>query len=75
MEDPDLAKLARDYIRTEAKLNTLRPQLYAKIYAYWKAHSERRGWQTELVKATGLTRERIRQIIAAEEKRRESGAE
>jgi ribosomal protein L13E len=75
MEDADLAKLAKDYVRTEAKLNTLRPQLYAGIYAYSKKHGDRRGWQTELVKATGLTRERIRQIIAAEDKRREQNAE
>ena len=73
MEDADLAKLARDYVRTEAKLLNLRPRLYAGIYAYYKAHGDRRGWQTELVKATGLTRERIRQIIAAEERRREGG--
>lgn len=70
MEDADLAKLAKDYVRTEAKLNALRPRLYAGIYAYWQTHGSRRGWQTELVKATELTRERIRQIIAAEEKRR-----
>ena len=69
MEDADLEKLARDYVRTEAKLNKLRPKLYAGIYAYSRTHSGRRGWQTELVNATGLTRERIRQIIAAEEKR------
>lgn len=72
MEDPELEKLAKDYVRTEAKLNDLRPRLYAGIYAYSKAHGSRRGWQTELVQATGLTRERIRQIIAAEEKRREA---
>jgi ribosomal protein L13E len=70
MEDPELEKLARDYTRAEAKANDLRPRLYARIYAYQQKHGERRGWQTELVKATGLTRERIRQIIAAEEKRR-----
>jgi hypothetical protein len=70
MEDADLAKLARDYVRTEARLNTLRPQLYARIYAYWEKHGERRGWQTELVNTTKLTRERIRQIIDAEKKRR-----
>jgi hypothetical protein len=70
MEDPELEKLAKDYIRTEARLNELRPRLYAGIYAYHLAHGQRRGWQTELVKATGLTRERIRQIIALEEKRR-----
>nr|WP_221374515.1 hypothetical protein [Actinoplanes polyasparticus] len=70
MEDADLEKLARDYVRTEAKLIRLRPQLYAGIYAYKQAHGSRRGWQTELVNATGLTRERIRQIIDAEEKRR-----
>lgn len=71
MEDADLAKLARDYVRTEAKLLSLRPRLYAGIYAYYKAHGDRRGWQTELVQSTKLTRERIRQIIAAEEKRQQ----
>lgn len=70
MEDPELEKLARDYTRAEAKVNELRPRLYAKIYAYRELHGGRRGWQTELVKTTGLTRERIRQIIAIEEKRR-----
>lgn len=69
MEDAELEKLAKDYTRAEAKANELRPRLYAGIYAYKRAHGDRRGWQTELVKATGLTRERIRQIIAAEEKR------
>ena len=70
MEDAELEKLARDYVRAEAKANELRPKLYAGIYNYKLAHGNRRGWQTELVKATGLTRERIRQIITAEEKRR-----
>ena len=70
MEDPELEKLAKDYVRAETKANELRPRLYARIYEYRKTHGERRGWQTELVKTTGLTRERIRQIIAAEEKRR-----
>jgi hypothetical protein len=70
MEDAALEQLAKDYVRAEAKANELRPRLYAGIYEYKLAHGERRGWQTELVKATGLTRERIRQIIAAEEKRR-----
>lgn len=71
MEDPELEKIARDYTRAEAKANELRPRLYSGIYEYREAHGHRRGWQTELVKATGLTRERIRQIIAAEERRRE----
>lgn len=74
MEDPDLEKLAKDYVRTEAKLNTLRPQLYARIYAYWESHGDRRGWQTELVNTTKLTRERIRQIIDIEKKRRKEGS-
>ncbi len=74
MEDPDLEKLAKDYVRTEAKLKALRPQLYARIYAYWETHGGRRGWQTELADTTKLTRERIRQIIDAEKKRREGEA-
>lgn len=75
MEDPELEKLAREYTRAEAKANELRPRLYAGIYAYKQAHGHRRGWQAELVNATGLTRERIRQIIAAEEKRRPGSSE
>jgi len=70
MDDAELEKLARDYASYEAKADKLRPRLYAGIYEYKQAHGSRRGWQTELVKKTGLTRERIRQIIAAEEKRR-----
>jgi hypothetical protein len=70
MDDPELAKLAKDYNRAEAKANELRPRLYARIYDYKVTHGERRGWQTELVRLTGLTRERIRQIVAIEEKRR-----
>lgn len=71
MEDPDLEKIARDYNRAKAKMTELRPRLYERIYLYSKTYGDRRGWQTDLVKTTGLTREQIRQIIAAEEKRRE----
>lgn len=70
VEDAELEQLVKDYTQAEAKANDLRPKVYAGLYAYKQAHGHRRGWQTELVKATGLTRERIRQIIAAEEKRR-----
>lgn len=70
MDDAELEKLARDYARHEAKADELRPRLYAGLYEYKQANKDRRGWQTELVQKTGLTRERIRQIIAAEEKRR-----
>jgi len=70
MDDDELWKLAHDYGRAEAKANELRPRLYAGIYEYKEIHGAERGWQTALVERTGLTRERIRQIIAAEEKRR-----
>lgn len=70
MDLADLQNLATDYTQAEARANQLRPKLYAALYDYKAVHGQRRGWQTELVKATGLTRERIRQIIAAEETRR-----
>ena len=70
MDDAELEKLAKDYSRAEAKADELRPRLYAGIYEYKAIHGDRRGWQQELVHKTGLTRERIRQIIAAEERRR-----
>lgn len=69
----ELKKVAADYTRAEAKANQLRPRLYQLIWDYKVAHGERRGWQTQLVQITGLTRERIRQIITAEEKRRAAG--
>jgi ribosomal protein L13E len=72
MERAQIAKLAKAYNRAESTADELRPQLYASIYEYKLEHGDRRGWQTELVQDTGLTRERIRQIIAAEEKRRSS---
>lgn len=69
MDDAELEKLANAYKRAEAKADELRPQVFAAIYAYKQAHGDRRGWQTDLVNMTGLTRERIRQIVVAEEKR------
>jgi hypothetical protein len=72
MDEAELEKLAKDYARAEARADELRPRLYAGIYEYKEIHGERRGWQSELVKKTGLTRERIRQIVVAEEKRRAS---
>lgn len=70
MDDEDLWKIAHDYARAEASADRLRPRLYAGIYEYREAHGKERGWQATLVEKTGLTRERIRQIIAAETKRR-----
>ena len=74
MEDPELEKLARDYNRAKDTANRLRPDLYARIYDYkqrWGAErGTERGWQTALVKMTDFTREQIRLIVAAEEKRR-----
>jgi hypothetical protein len=69
----ELQKVATDYARHEAKAAELRPRLNALIWEYRNAYGDRRGWQTELVQMTGLTRERIRQILAAEEKRRAEG--
>lgn len=70
MEDPELEKIARDYNRAEATANQLRPKLYARIYEFRERWAAERGWQTWLVERTGLTRERIRQIITIETKRR-----
>jgi hypothetical protein len=70
MNDDELWALAHDYSRAESTAEQLRPRLYAGIFEYKELHGERRGWQSELVEKTGLTRERIRQIIAAEAKRR-----
>lgn len=75
VDDEELEKIARDYGRAEATANKLRPQLYAGIYEYKEIHGGRRGWQAELVAKTGLTRERIRQIIDAEGRRRGPRAE
>jgi hypothetical protein len=72
MDDAELEKIAKDYARAESRADELRPRLYAGIYEYKEIHGDRRGWQSELVKKTGLTRERIRQIVVAEEKRRAS---
>lgn len=73
MEDPELEKIARDYNRAEATVNRLRPDLYARIFDFKQRWGNERGWQQWLVERTGLTRERIRQIVAAEEKRRAEG--
>lgn len=70
MDIAELREVADSYTETEATQNRLRPRLYELIWDYKAAYGDRRGWQTELVQITGLTRERIRQIIAAEEKRR-----
>jgi ribosomal protein L13E len=70
VEDPELEKIARDYIRAEAAMERLRPALYARIYEFKQRWQGERGWQAWLVERTGLTRERLRQIVAAEERRR-----
>jgi precorrin-2 methylase len=70
MEDPELEKIARDYSRAEAAVKRLRPELYARIYDFKQRWEKERGWQAWLVERTGMTRERIRQIVDAEEKRR-----
>lgn len=70
MSDEELAQLAREIRHHETEANERRPRLNRYIYEYKQRHGDRRGWQTDLVALTGLTRERIRQIINAEEKRR-----
>lgn len=75
VEDPELEKIARDYNRAEATAKRLRPELYARIYEFKQRWSETRGWQAWLVERTGMTRERIRQIVDAEEKRRAKKAD
>jgi predicted GIY-YIG superfamily endonuclease len=66
----ELEPVAKDYADAVAERDELRPRLYAGIYEYKQAHGDRRGWQTELVRLTGLTREHIRVVILAEERRR-----
>ncbi len=68
--NPELEKTCREYVRTKAKLAEIQRRMYAQIYDFSKSDGDRRGWQTEVVAVSELTRERIRQIIAAEEKRR-----
>lgn len=72
MDDEELWQIAQEYSQTEAAADELRARLYAGIYEYKEANGWRRGWQTDLVAKTKLTRERIRQIIAIEAKRRSS---
>jgi hypothetical protein len=73
VEDPELERIAREYTRAESTANRLRPQLYARIYEFKQRWGNERGWQAMVVKLTGLTRERVRQIVTAEEKRRGVG--
>ena len=72
VEDPELERLASDYTSAESTADRLRPLLYARIYEFKQRWGNERGWQTRVVALTGLTRERVRQIVAAEEKRRKS---
>lgn len=70
VEDPELERIAREYTAAEALADDLRPKLYARIYDFRQQWGTQRGWQGWIVERTGLTRERVRQIITAEEKRR-----
>lgn len=70
VEDPELERIAREYSEFEAGADRLRPQLYARIYDFRLRWGNDRGWQAYVRDLTGLTRERIRQIVAIEEKRR-----
>jgi hypothetical protein len=73
--DKEFQQIMLDLNEADAAVRRLRPQLHARMYEYREAYGDRRGWQTELVKMTGLTRERIRQIIEAEELRRDAAQE
>jgi hypothetical protein len=66
----ELKSVAATYRREIEGMDRLRPTLYRGIYDCW----QRGDRPTDLVAATGLTRERIRQIIAVEEKRRQGSA-
>lgn len=73
VEDPELEKLARKYMRLKSETDQVRPELYARIYDFKQRWGTDRGWQAWLVARTGMTREAIRQIVAGEEKRRAGG--
>jgi hypothetical protein len=75
VEDPDLEQIAREYTEADATATRLRPQLYARIYDFKQRWGTERGWQAWVVERTGLTRERIRQIVASEEDRRRKAGE
>ncbi len=60
-----LEKTAREYQRAKAALDAVRPRLAAAIVAAARAGMR----QSEIVKTTGYTRERVRQIC------REAGIE
>jgi hypothetical protein len=70
VEDPELEKIGREYDTATKKAESLRPKLHELIWKFKQANGETRGWQSQVVEWTGLTREAIRQIVAAEEKRR-----
>lgn len=72
MMNPELDKVGRKYQRLKAELSDVQQRMYGLIYEFSKTDGDRRGWQTEVVRVTGLTRERIRQIIDAEESRRQA---
>lgn len=63
-----LKQAVTKYRRAEAAVNTSRDEMYAAILADL-ADGVR---QVDIVRATGLTRERIRQIVNTNKKRRET---
>lgn len=65
---PRLRQAITKYRRAEATVNAARDEAYAAILADL-ADGVR---QTDIVRATGLTRERIRQIVVADKKKREA---
>lgn len=63
---PRLKQAVTKYRRTEAAVATSRDEMYAAILADL-ADGVR---QVDIVQTTGLTRERIRQIVKADQERR-----
>lgn len=63
-----LKQAVTKYRRAEAAVSISRDEMYAAILADLSDGVR----QVDIVKATGLTRERIRQIVNADKKRRET---
>lgn len=57
----ELERVAREHRAAKAALDAIRPRLAAAIVAATKAGVR----QTEIVRVTGYTRERVRQILRA----------
>lgn len=57
----ELAEIAQEYRAAKAAVDELRPRLYAAIVEAARAKVP----QVEIVRVTGLTRERVRQVCRA----------